>query len=39
LLYAAVDIEYIAEALLKEHYEQAMKTEALIGGFKRSLKK
>jgi four helix bundle protein len=39
LLYTAFDVEYITEALLKEHYEQARKTKALIGGFKRSLKK
>ncbi len=39
LLYTASDIEYISEAQLKEHYEQARKTKAIIGGFKRSLKK
>lgn len=39
LLYTALDIEYISKAQLKEHYEQARKTKALIGGFKRSLKK
>ena len=39
LLYAAFDINYINEAQLKEHYEQARKTKALIGGFKHSLKK
>ena len=39
LLYTAFDIEYITETQLKEHYEQARKTKALIGGFKRSLKK
>ena len=39
LLYAAFDIEHITETQLKEHYEQARKTKALIGGFKRSLKK
>lgn len=39
LLYTAFDIEYITEAQLKAHYEQARKTKALIGGFKRSLKK
>ena len=39
LLYAAFDIEYVNEAPFKEHYEQARKTKALIGGFKRSLKK
>src|SRR5688572_27743782 len=39
LLYAAFDINYINEAQLKEYYEQARKTKALIGGFKHSLKK
>ncbi len=39
LLYAAFDIEYISEIQLKEHYEQARRTKALIGGFKHSLKK
>jgi len=35
----AFDISYITEAQLMEHYEQARKTKALIGGFKRSLTK
>lgn len=39
LLYSAFDLGYITEAELKEHYEQARKTKALIGGFKRSLTK
>lgn len=39
LLYAALDSEYINETQLKEHYEQARKTKALIGGFKQSLRK
>ena len=39
LLYAAFDIEYINETQLKEYYEQARKTKALIGGFKNSLRK
>jgi hypothetical protein len=39
LLYTAFHIEYVNEAQLKEHYEQARKMKALIGGFKRSLKK
>ena len=39
LLYAAFDVEYISEIQLKDHYEQARKTKALIGGFKHSLKK
>lgn len=39
LLYAAFDIEYINDTQLKEYYEQARKAKALIGGFKKSLKK
>lgn len=39
LLYAAFDVEYITETQLKEYYEQARITKALIGGFKHSLKK
>lgn len=39
LLYTAFDTQYITETELKEHYEQARKTKALIGGFKHSLKK
>jgi four helix bundle protein len=39
LLYAAFDVQYITEAQLREHYEQARATKALIGGFKRSLTK
>ena len=39
LLYAAFEIQYITDAQLKEYYEQARKTKALIGGFKRSLTK
>jgi four helix bundle protein len=39
LLYTALDVEYITEIQLKEYYEQARKTKALIGGFKHSLKK
>ena len=39
LLYAAFDIEYINETQLKEYYEQARKTKALIGGIKKSLSK
>lgn len=38
LLYASLDIGYITEEECKEYYEQARKTKALIGGFKRSLK-
>jgi len=37
LLYTAYDIGYLTEAQLKEHYEQARITKALIGGLKRSL--
>lgn len=39
LLYAAFDVGYINDTQLKEYYEQARKTKALIGGFKRSLSK
>jgi four helix bundle protein len=39
LLYTAFDIEYITETQLREYYEQARKTKALIDGFKKSLKK
>ena len=37
LLYTAFDIEYINKPQLIEHYEQARKTKALIGGFKHSI--
>ena len=39
LLYTAFDVEYITGLQLKEHYEQAKNTKALIGGFKHTLKK
>lgn len=39
LLYAAFDIGYINNTQLKEYYEQARKTKAPLGGFKRSLTK
>ena len=39
LLYAAIDTNYINQAEFDLHYEQARKTKALIGGFKRSLGK
>src|SRR5215211_5740762 len=39
LLYTAFDIEYVNETQLREHYEQARKAKALIGGFKHSLKR
>lgn len=38
LLYAALDVRYIDEPIFKEHYQQAEKTKALIGGLKHSLK-
>src|SRR2546422_8978184 len=37
LLYVALDLNYINNAEFAEHYEQARKTKALIGGFKNSL--
>ncbi len=37
LLYAALDIGYITQSQFADHYEQARKTKALIGGLKRSL--
>ena len=39
LLYAAIEANYINETEFDLHYEQARKTKALIGGFKRSLTK
>lgn len=39
LLYTAFDIGYITESQLREHYEQARITRALIGGLKRSFVK
>jgi four helix bundle protein len=39
LLYAAIDTNYISQTEFDLHYEQARKTKALIGGFKRSLGK
>lgn len=39
LLYAAIDTGYINQNEFDLHYEQARKTKALIGGFKRSLGK
>jgi hypothetical protein len=39
LLSTTFDIEYLNETQVKEHYEQARKTRASIGGFKRPLKK
>lgn len=37
LMYAALDAGYIDETQFREHYEQARKTKALIGGFKHAL--
>ena len=39
ILYAALDIVYINQEDFDLHYEQARRTKALIGGFKRSLTK
>lgn len=39
LLYAALDVDYIDQTEFDSQYEQARKTKALIGGFKRSLTK
>jgi len=39
LLYTALDTSCINEAQFREHYDQAQKTKALIGGFKHTLKK
>lgn len=39
LLYVAMDVGYRLDAEFTEHYEQARKTKALIGGFKSSLTK
>ena len=39
LLYGALDVAYINEAQFREHYDQAEKTKALIGGFKHALQK
>ena len=39
MLYAALYVEYINQNEFDIHYEQARKTKALVGGFKRSLTK
>lgn len=39
LLYTALDVDYIDQNEFETHYEQARKTKALVGGFKRSLAK
>ena len=38
LLYAALDTGQISEGQFEQHYEQARKTKALIGGFRHALK-
>lgn len=37
LLYVVLDVGYITDEIFKTHYAQAIKTKALIGGFKHSL--
>ena len=37
LLYVALDVGYIDVRKFDSHYEQARKTKALVGGFKKSL--
>ena len=39
LLYAALDAHYINEDIFKAHYEQARKTQAIIGGLKKGILK
>jgi four helix bundle protein len=39
LLYVAADAGYISHDVFQQHYDQATKTKALIGGFKHSLSK
>ena len=39
LLYVALDVHYIKEDVFKAHYEQARKTQAIIGGLKKSILK
>ena len=39
LLYVALDAGYIREESFKTHYEQAKKTQAIIGGLKKSVLK
>lgn len=39
LLYVALDAKYINQIIFDQHYEQARKTKALIGGFRASLLK
>jgi four helix bundle protein len=39
MLYASIDIGYLNESQFREHYDQAQKARALIGGFRHSLRK
>jgi four helix bundle protein len=39
LLYVALDAHYINEDIFKIHYEQARRTQAIIGGLKKSILK
>ena len=39
LLYVALDASYIKEEMFKAHYEQAKKTQAIIGGLKKGILK
>jgi four helix bundle protein len=39
LLYVALDANYIKEETFKAHYDQAKKTQAIIGGLKKSVLK
>ena len=39
LLYVALDTHYIKEDIFKVYYEQARKTQAIIGGLKKSILK
>ena len=39
LLYVALDVDYIKEESFKVHYEQAKKTQAIIGGLKKGILK
>ena len=39
LLYVALDVNYIKEETFKTHYDQARKTQAIIGGLKKAILK
>jgi four helix bundle protein len=39
LLYVALDATYIKDETFKTHYDQARKTQAIIGGLKKSILK